>query len=97
MLFVFEMGAAGLVCVPFRFELPQFGDDAVGCIDCICAGAHLPHMHGHAAHLDLEPEDAGIGAHQHFFFRLGNENRVRLVAAQMRHQRAVAGRLFFDH
>jgi hypothetical protein len=36
-----------------------------------------------AAHLDLEPEHADIGAHQLLVFGLGDQSRVGLVAAQV--------------
>ncbi len=50
-----------------------------------------------APDLDPEPQDAGIGAHQHLLLRLGDQHRVGAVAAQMGHQGAVAGRFLFHH
>ena len=52
---------------------------------------------GMAAHLDLEPEHAGVGAHQLLVLGLGDQHGVGPVAAQMGHQRAVAGRFLLDH
>ena len=50
-----------------------------------------------AAHLDFKPKHADVGAHQLLVHRLGDQRGVGAIAAQMRHQRAVAGRFLFDH
>ena len=54
-------------------------------------------MDRQAPDLDLKPQHAGVGAHQHLFFRLGDQHCVGLVTAQMGHQGAVAGGFFFHH
>jgi hypothetical protein len=48
-------------------------------------------------HLYLEPEHADIRACELLVLRFGDERRVGAIAAQMRHQRAVAGRLLLHH
>ena len=97
MLLVLEMLAPGFVRVPLGLELAQFAEHTIGGIDRVRAGAHLAHMHRHAAHLDLEPDHAGIGAHELLVFRLRDQHGIGLVAAQMCHQRAVAGQFFLDN
>ena len=52
---------------------------------------------GTPAHLHGEPEHAGIGAHQLLVLGLGDQHGVGPVAAQMGHQRAVAGGFLLDH
>ena len=94
---VLEMSVLAPARVPRLFQLAQRADDAIGGIDGVRARAHLAHMDRMAAHLDLEPEHADIGAHDRLLGRLGDQRGIGLVAAQMRHQRAVAGRLLLDH
>ncbi len=88
--------AARLQPVPAFLELTQIADHAVDCIDGVGARAHLAHMHGDAAHLDLEPEHAGVGAHQHLLLGLGDQAGIGPVAPEVRHQRAVARRFLLD-
>ena len=97
MRLILEVLAPGFPRVPVGLELAQFGDNTIGAVDRILAGSHLAHMNRDAAHLDLKPEHADIGPDKHLLFGLRNENRVCLVASQVSHQRAVPGRLLFDH
>ena len=53
-------------------------------------------MYRQSPHLHLEPEDADIGAHEHLFLWLRNQHSIGLVAAQVRHQRTIAGGLLLD-
>ncbi len=80
-----------------RSSSAQRPDHPVGGVDGVRPRAHLAHMDRPAPDLDPEPQDAGIGAHQHLLLRLGDQHRVGAVAAQMGHQGAVAGRFLFHH
>ena len=96
MVLALEMRAPRLVGVPARLDLAERPDDAVGGVDRVRARPHLAHVDGDAPHLDLEPEDADIGADQLLVLRLGNEDGVGTVAAQMGHQGPVARRFLLD-
>ena len=97
MRIVLEMLVRRLARVPLRLEPAQRRDHPVGGVDGVGAGAHLAHMHRMAADLDLEPDHADIGAHELLLLGLGDQRGVGAVAAQMRHQRAVAGGFLLDH
>ena len=95
MLHVFEEPVLRLLGVPRLFQLPQRPDHAMGGIDGIGASAHFAHMHRHAPHLDLKPERADIGTHQHLLLGFRDQDRLRVIAPQIGHQGTVAGRFLF--
>ena len=96
MRIVGEMLVRVAALVPGRLEPAQRRDDPVGGVDGVRAGAHVAHMDGVAAHLDLKPQHAGVRPHELLLLGLRDQHRIGLVAAQMRHQRAVAGRFLLD-
>ena len=89
MILVLEVSTTLFLLVPFRFEIAQLADDAVRGVDCVGASPHLAHVHGQTADLDLKPDHADIGADQLLVLRFGNQNGIRLVSAEMRHEGAV--------
>ena len=78
--FVFKMRVVAFLGVPVFLHLAQGGDDAGGRVNRIGPFAHFAHMDGYAAHLHLKPDDAGVGADQHFLFGFGDEDRIGGVA-----------------
>ncbi len=95
--FVLEVRAPGLARVPGLLERAQFGDDAVGGIDGVGAGAHVAHVHGMAAHFHLEPQHADVGANEFLVLGLRDQHGIGAIAPQVRHEGAVAGRFLLDH
>ena len=91
-----EVLVLALAGVPGRFQLAKRPDDPVSGVDGVGARSHLAHVDRVAAQLDLEPEHAGVGPHQLLVLGFGDQHRVGAVAAQMGHQRPVAGRFLLD-
>ena len=83
--------------VPARLEPMQRLDEAERRLDGIGAGRGLAHMHRHAPHMHLEPQDTDLGADEAVPHRLGNERRGGAIAALEAGEGAVAGALFLDH
>ena len=54
--------------VPLRFEFAQGGDDLISAVDRIETFRHLARMRRPPRHAHGKPDNAGIGAHQHFIF-----------------------------
>lgn len=96
MVFGFKMRTALLLRTPVGFGSPRLTDHPIGGSDGIRTGANLAHMDGKPAHLNLKPDDPDMGPNQPFVFRIGDQKRVGFLAAQMRHQRAIARGLLLD-
>ena len=83
--------------VPLGLEAFQPLDQVIGRLDGVGARAGARHMHGQAAHLEPEPDDADLGADQLAVGGLGNQAGIGPVAALQRGERAEPGALFLDH
>jgi hypothetical protein len=94
---VSEMRIGAAAFIPAFLQRMQCLHQAIGGFDRIRAAAGFAHVHRLAAHVDLEPDHADLGAHHLIPHRLRNQRGVRAIATCDARQRAVAGAFFLDH
>ena len=86
----FEVAHVSFAIVPAGFEISQRLDQLVGGLDRIGTGRHLARVNGAPAHVDAKPDHAGVCAHQHVFFGLGDQRRFSAITAHQARERAVS-------